>query len=45
MGNVMVIAAIMLAVGFIGGILAAVVVIVSVASRREDKNRPGGFTG
>jgi hypothetical protein len=38
-------AAIMLLVGFMGGIMVAIILIVSVAARRENKNPPGGLTG
>lgn len=34
----MAIAAIMLLIGFFGGVVAGIVVIVSVASRREDRH-------
>lgn len=43
MGSNLVTAAIMLLVGFMGGIMAAIVLIVSVASRREE--RLGGEAG
>jgi hypothetical protein len=38
-------AAIMLVVGFMGGIMAAIVLIVAVASRRVHQRRDGPGTG